>query len=190
MPTTTSKQGTSTTITGRKGSADSGPVVTLQARCYWVRAVESPSFHKCLQGFPEYITGHASMADYTMTGQLNIVNGQIVESIKGELLYSTVSPQTDSTFTKLTVTLSKSPNSYGTLAFSGNAVTWTIPFISRPNRAACFVCIGQKLFINPGPYAYNTPAGCADETARSLSHLPDCIDNDLADSLLQWHDCC
>jgi hypothetical protein len=107
------------------------------------------------------------MGDYTTAGQFNIVNGQLVELITGELLYAVVSPPADSTVTKLAVTFSKSPNTYGTFAFSGDAVTWTVPSISRPNIAAWLVCTGQQLFINLGPYAYNTPAECADETVST-----------------------
>jgi hypothetical protein len=108
------------------------------------------------------------MGNYTTAGQFNIVNGQLIELITGGLLYAVVLPQTDSMVTKLAVTFSKSPNTYGTFAFSGDAVTWTIPSISRPNSAAWLVCTDQQLFINLGPYAYNTPAGCADETVHSL----------------------
>ena len=169
-PTNTNEGSASTTVTG-SGSAGSGPGTTLQAGYYWIRAVESPNFHKYLQTSPEYATGIAIMGDYTTAGQFNIVNGQLFELITGGLLYAVVSPQTDSTVTKLAVTFSKTPNTYGTFAFSGDAVAWTISSISRPNSAAWLVCTGQQLFINLGPYAYNTPAGCADETVCCSLHL-------------------
>jgi len=181
-PTATSKGSASTTLTGG-GSAGSGPGTTLQSGCYWIRAVESPNFHKYLQTSPGYMTGIAIMGDYTTAGQFNIVNGQLVELITGGLLYAIVSPQTDNTVTNLAVTFLKSPNTYGTFAFSEDAVTWTIPSIDRPNSAAWLVCTGQQ-FINLGPYAYNTPAGCADETVRGSSHLTRHITNVVIDSLL------
>lgn len=170
--TTSSKSSVTTTTTGGGGSAGSGPGPTLQAGYYWIRAVEAPNFHKYLQTAPEYTTGIALMGDYTTAGQFNIVNGQLVELITGGLLYAVVSPQSNSTETKLAVTFSKSQNTYGTFAFSGDAVTWTIPSISRPNTAAWLVCTGQQLFINLGPYDYNTPAGCADETVYIRDTIP------------------
>jgi hypothetical protein len=166
---TTSKGSAPTTITGG-GNAGSGPGTTLQAGYYWIRAVESPNFI-VLAASPGYTIGIATMGDYTMAGQFNIVNGQLVELITGGLLYAVVSPHTDSTVTKLAVTFSKTPNTYGTFAFSGDAVTWIISSISRPNSAAWLVCTGQQLFINLGPYVYGTPAGCADETVRCSLHL-------------------
>jgi len=159
-PTTTTPVGSSTPT----GPAGSGPGTTLQSGYYWIRSVEAPNFHKYLQTSPVYTPGTAIMADYTTAGQFNIVNGQLVELVSGSLLYAVVSPQTDSSVTKLAVTFSTTQNTYGTFAFSGDAVTWTIPTITRPNTAAWLVCAQQQLFINLGAYDYDTPAGCADET--------------------------
>lgn len=64
----------------------------------------------------------------------------------------------------LAMTFNTTQNTYGTFAFSGDAVQWSIPTISRPNLSAWLVCANQQLFINLGPYDYNTPPGCADET--------------------------
>ena len=80
----TSKGGASTIITGG-GSAGSGPGITLQSGYYWIRAVESPNFHKYLQTSPKHTTGIAIMDDYTMVGQFNIINSQLVELITGGL---------------------------------------------------------------------------------------------------------
>lgn len=130
--------------------------------------MEDPNFHKYLQTSPQYATGTALLADYTTAGQFQIVNGQLVELIdaKGTLLYANVIPATDGTATKLAVTFSKTPNTYGTFSFSGDAVQWTVSGITRPNNSAWLVCNtpAKSLWINLGPYAYNTPAGCVDET--------------------------
>jgi hypothetical protein len=86
--------------------------------------------------------------------------------------------------TKIAMTFSKSLNTYITFAFSRDAATWTIPSISRPNGVAWLLCTSQQLFINLGPYAYNTPARCADETVRGSSHLSRHITKITVDSLL------
>lgn len=162
--------GTSTVTT--KGSAStempgSGPGTALQSGWYWIRAVEDPNFHKYLQTKPVYTTGTAILDSYTTAGQFNIIDGQLVELVTGANLYAVVEPQANSTVTKLAVTFSKTQNAYGTFAFSGDAVTWSISTITRPNVAAWLVCGNQQLFINLGSYAYLTPADCADETVSN-----------------------
>ena len=131
-----------------------------------LHAVESPNFHKYLQTNPTDTTGLAILDSPTTAGQFNIVSGQLVEVIdnKGTLLYANVLPQSDSSKTYLPVSFSTSKNTNGTFAFSGDAVTWTSPGVSRQNNAAWLVCANQQLFINLGAYGYMTPAGCADET--------------------------
>jgi hypothetical protein len=156
----------STTIPGSTPSG-TGPGSTLQSNYYWIRAVESPNFHKYLQTNPQYTTGTAILDSYTTAGQFNIVNGQLVELIdpsKGTLLYANVQQPADSSVNKLAVTFTTTPNTFGTFAFSGDAVQWSTPSINRPNLSAWLVCANQQLFINLGPYDYDTPAGCADET--------------------------
>lgn len=91
------------------------------------------------------------------------MSGQLVELVSGGLLYANVVPQ-NGTETKLAVTFNTTQNTYGTFAFSGDAVQWSISSISRPNPSAWLVCESQHLYINLGSYAYMTPAGCADET--------------------------
>jgi hypothetical protein len=81
----------STTVTGG-GSAGSGPGTTLQAGYYWVRAIESPNFHKYLQTSQEYTAGTAIMGDYTTAGQFSTANGQLVGLITSGFLYAVVSP--------------------------------------------------------------------------------------------------
>jgi hypothetical protein len=158
--TATSTGAASTTISG----GGSGPGTTLQSGYYWIRAVESPNFHKYLQTSPEYVSGIAIMDDYTTAGQFQIVSGQLVELISTGLLYLNVSPQTNSSETKLPVSFETTQNTYGTFAFSGDAVQWSISSIDRPNLSAWLVCTDQQLFINLGAYDYDTPSGCADET--------------------------
>ena len=144
----------------------------MQPNWYWIRAVESPNFHKHLQTDPEYTTGTAILDDHTTAGQFNIINGQLVELIdpaKGTQLYANVQQPADSSVTKLAMTFEATPNSFGTFSFSGGAVQWSVPSISRPNPSAWLVCAAQQLFINLGAYDYNTPAGCADETVSHSS---------------------
>jgi len=161
--TPTTNSGPSSTLSGG-GAAGSGPGTTLQSGYYWIRSVESPNFHHYLQTDPKYTTGEAIMGSYTSAGQFNIVSGQLVELVSGGTLYMNVSPQANSSETMLPVSFEKTQNSYGTFAFQGDAVTWTISSITRPNTAAWYVCAGEQLFINLGAYDYNTPSGCADET--------------------------
>jgi len=153
------------TTTGGSGSASTTyPGTTLQSGYYWIRAVESPNFHKYLQTSPEYVPGVAIMDDYTTAGQFQIVSGQLVELIEGGLLYANVVPSTNSSETKLAMTFNTTQNTYGTFDFSGDAVQWSVASITRPNLSAWLVCEDQQLYINLGNYDYLTPAGCADET--------------------------
>ncbi|TVY39880.1 putative mannan endo-1,4-beta-mannosidase F [Lachnellula subtilissima] len=161
---TTTGTGSTTPTSSSGSSPTNGPGTTLQAGYYWIRAVEDPNFHKYLQTDPEYEPGTALLADYTTAGQFQIVDGQLVELVTGGLLYAVVEPQANSTVVKLSVSFGSEMNTYGTFAFSGDAVQWSIPSISRPNLSAWLVCGSQTLWINLGAYAYMTPAGCADET--------------------------
>ncbi|MCJ1308222.1 hypothetical protein MMC25_001875 [Agyrium rufum] len=167
-PTKTTTTSVSTTIAGPTGSGPTGagPGNTLLPGYLWIRSVEAPNFHHYLQTNPEYTTGTAIMGDYTTAGQFNIVSGQLVELIdtKGTLLYANVAQQSSPSETTLPVAFSTTPNTYGTFAFQGDAVTWSVAGISRPNTAAWYVCTGEQLFINLGNYDYGTPATCADET--------------------------
>lgn len=157
----------STTTTAAVGPSTGYPGTTLQTGYYWIRAVEAPNFHQYLTTAPMYVAGTAILGNYTSAGQFQIVNGQLVELIAGGLLYANVEMQENSTVTKLGMTFEATQNTYGTFAFSGDAVQWTVPSINRPNPSAWLVCGGQQLFINLGNYDYLTPAGCADETVRS-----------------------
>jgi len=161
VSTPTTGNGATTVVSG--GGSTGYPGTTLQSGYYWIRAVESPNFHKYLQTAPEYEPGTAIMDDYTTAGQFQIVSGQLVELTSSSLLYANVAPLVG-TETKLAMTFNTTQNTYGTFAFSGDAVQWSIASISRPNLSAWLVCENQQLFINLGSYDYMTPAGCADET--------------------------
>jgi len=165
--TTTAVTGTGTsTSTGAAstGTPGSGPGTTLQSGYYWIRAVEAPNFHAYLQTSPEYTAGVAIMDSYTTAGQFQIVSGQLVQLTTAGLLYMNVETQANSSVTKLLTSFSTTQNTYGTFAFSGDAVQWSIPSISRPNLSAWLVCESQHLYVNLGAYDYLTPSGCADET--------------------------
>jgi hypothetical protein len=68
----------------------------------------------------------------------------------------------------LAMSFETTQNTYGTFAFSGDAVQWSVASINRPNLSAWLVCANQQLFINLGAYAYMTPTGCADETVSAF----------------------
>jgi hypothetical protein len=65
---------------------------------------------------------------------------------------------------KLATSFKTTKNTFGTFKYQGDTLTWSTPEISRPNEAAWYVCEDQELFINTGPYLYQTPAGCFDQT--------------------------
>lgn len=70
--------------------------------------------------------------------------------------------------TKLSVSFGATKNAYGTFVFSGDAVTWSVEGVKRPNLSAWLVCENKSLWVNLGNYDYMTPAGCADETVSGL----------------------
>ncbi|KAJ9137455.1 Cellulase [Pleurostoma richardsiae] len=137
---------------------------TLVEGQYWIRAVEAPNFHKYLQTSPANEPGVAILGDYGAAGQYNIVDGQLVEMTGGDALYMNVEKPVDFSQRNLATWFNKTKNTFGAFVFQGDAVTWSTPEIKRQNLAAWLVCKNQALFINTGAYAYQTPAGCADET--------------------------
>ncbi|ESZ98721.1 carbohydrate-Binding Module family 1 protein [Sclerotinia borealis F-4128] len=154
-----------TTVSATTTGVASYPGSTLQSGYYWVRAVESPNFHSYLQASSTAKPGTALLADRSTAGQYQIVSGQLVELIApNNFLYANVQPPANSSAVKLSMTFNTTQNTFGTFAFSGDAVTWSVASISRPNLSAWLVCGAQELWINLGSYAYLTPAGCVDET--------------------------
>jgi hypothetical protein len=176
--TRTTPPGSSTTTATRTttstGSGTGTYPTTLQSGYYWVRAVEAPNFHSYLQAAPTATPspgpGLAHLLSPKSAGQFNIINGQLVYYAPGgTLLYMWVENPADKTQRKLETGFGAEKNTYGTFAFQGDTVTWSVADIKRPNTAAWLVCgSGGQLYINTGAYAYDTPAGCADETV-SLS---------------------
>ncbi|APA06164.1 hypothetical protein sscle_01g009340 [Sclerotinia sclerotiorum 1980 UF-70] len=162
----TASSGTpTTTVPATTTGAASYPGVTLQSGYYWIRAVESPNFHSYLQASPTGKPGRALLADRSTAGQYQIVSGQLVQLVApNTFLYANVQPPASSSAVKLSMTFNTTQNTFGTFAFSGDAVTWSVASISRPNLSAWLVCGDQELWINLGNYAYLTPTGCVDET--------------------------
>ncbi|KAI5868362.1 hypothetical protein GGS23DRAFT_609013 [Durotheca rogersii] len=158
--------GSARTVVGpRQGSA--GPGDTLQAGWYWVRAVASPNFHKYLQTKPANAPGTAVLESYRTAGQYAVRDGQLVANTGSDgaaPLYLHVERPPDLKQRALATWFNVSRNDFGAFAFQGDALTWSAPDVRRENPAAWLVCKDQALFINTGPYAYQTPSGCADQT--------------------------
>ncbi|KAK7997387.1 hypothetical protein PG990_009861 [Apiospora arundinis] len=158
-------QPTGLEIVGDRRAA--GPGTTLQKGWYWIRAVAAPNYHKYLQTKPAVAAGTALLESYTSAGQFNVVDGQLVENTGdgGQPLYMWVEkPVSDFTQRTLATWFNTTKNPFGTFAFQGDALTWSAPEVKRQNLAAWLVCKNQALFINTGAYAYQTPAGCSDQT--------------------------
>ncbi|KAK8060089.1 hypothetical protein PG996_010019 [Apiospora saccharicola] len=146
-----------------------GPGTTLQKGWYWIRAVAAPNYHKYLQTKPAVAAGTALLESYTTAGQFNVADGQLVENTgDGQTapLYMWVEKPASSGSTPRTLAtwFNTTKNPFGAFAFQGDALTWSTPEVQRQNVAAWLVCKGQALFINTGAYAYQTPAGCSDQT--------------------------
>ncbi|KAF8610293.1 carbohydrate-binding module family 1 protein [Ceratobasidium sp. AG-I] len=167
-PTGTTVSATTTKATTTvTGGGTVGP--TLLPNYLWVRAVAAPNFHKYLQSFVPGTATDAVLGDASTAGQFALTGGQLIQlTPSGALLYANVEVRADTTVVKLKVSWKASSSTYGTFAFSGDALIWTVDGITRPNNAAWLACTdateGQVLYANLGPYAYNTPAGCADQT--------------------------
>ncbi|KAI1133221.1 hypothetical protein F5Y10DRAFT_289932 [Nemania abortiva] len=144
----------------------SGPGTTLQAGWYWIRAVVQPNYHKYLQTKPTNAAGTAILESYRTAGQFNVQDGQLVANTGagGAPLYLNVEKPADFTQRKLATWFNTTKNEFGAFVFQGDALTWSTPEVKRQNLAAWLVCANQALFINTGAYAYQTPAGCADQT--------------------------
>jgi hypothetical protein len=150
-------------------TAEAATPTTLVKGQYWIRAVASPNYHKYLQTKPANTPSVAILGSSKTAGQFSIVSGQLVEYTGGpdtSPLYLNVEKPADFTQRKLAVWFNATQNTFGTFAFSGDALTWSAPEVKRQNLAAWLVCEGQALFVNTGAYAYQTPAGCADQTVR------------------------
>jgi hypothetical protein len=143
-----------------------GVPTTLVSPWIWIRAVEAPNFHSYLQAKPTLTPGLAYMDSYTKAGQFQLVSGQVVMNTGsgGTPLYMNVEDPSDKTQRALHTYFNTTKNTYGSFAWSGDALQWTDPDVTRPNLSAWYVCGEQELYINTGAYAYDAPSGCADET--------------------------
>ncbi|KAK4112406.1 hypothetical protein N656DRAFT_779269 [Canariomyces notabilis] len=151
--------------------AADGPVstpspTTLQAGAYWIRAVAAPNYHKYLQTIPANVPGTAVLESHMTAGQFNIVDGQLVNKVSNPPLYMWVQEPADTANPPRTLAtwFNTTKNPFGTFAWQGDTLTWSVASIRRQNVAAWLVCAKQALFINTGAYAYQTPSGCADQT--------------------------
>lgn len=151
-----------------------GPGTTLQSGWYWVRAVVAPNYHKYLQTNPANQPGTAILESYTTAGQYKVEDGQLVANTGtgSAPLYLNVEKPADFTQRTLGTWFNATKNTFGTFVFQGDALTWSTPEVQRQNLAAWLVCTGQKLYINTGAYAYQTPSGCADQTVSSITLGP------------------
>ncbi|KAF8909619.1 hypothetical protein CPB84DRAFT_1743667 [Gymnopilus junonius] len=155
VPTTTPGSGTTTVPTGTTTTTAPSSTATLQTGYSFIRAVEDPNFHQYLRSETINTPGPAVLGDPSLAAQFQITNGQLTGDVK------------------LAVSWSTAPSPNGTFTWSGDTVEWSSPSVSRPQSNAWLVCpdaAGNKLlFVNLGPYDYNTPTGCADETIHAYT---------------------
>ena len=150
---------------------------TLLPSALWIRAVTAPNYHKYLQTKPANVPGPAVLDSHTTAGQFNIEAGQLVNKASTPPLYMWVEEPADKASPPRTLAtwFNTTRNPFGTFAFQGDTLAWSDPSVRRQNVAAWLVCAGQRLFVNTGAYAYQTPSGCADQTVSgSLSFVMIC----------------
>ncbi|KAF8416823.1 hypothetical protein EV426DRAFT_634917 [Tirmania nivea] len=151
--TTPSASLTSTTATPitPSGTAISPPVPTLTGVLDSRRGPTQFSLISPGNNSPVGAVGNAVLKSGNTAGQFNLKDGQLVQLISApgtpeQYLYGTVTQRTGTEKTLL------------------DTLQWSVSDISRPNNAAWLVCEDQNLYVNLGPYAYQTPTGCADQT--------------------------
>ncbi|KAJ7625106.1 hypothetical protein DFH06DRAFT_1273324 [Mycena polygramma] len=178
--TSTTPPATSTPVTSTPGTggsttvASTAPVssATLAPGYSFVRAVEDPNFHKYLQSEVLGTASTAVLGDYTQAAQFQVVDGQLIQNAGGTNLYAVVEPPANSAVVKLGMSWSKTPDTLGTFAFSGDSLEWSSPSVTRQQTNAWLVCpSGTTLlvYLNLGAYGYMTPTGCADETLNAYT---------------------
>ncbi|KAG6908901.1 hypothetical protein DXG01_002879 [Tephrocybe rancida] len=170
---TTSAGTTSGGTTPTTTTTATGGTTTLAPGYSFIRAVEDPNFHKYLQSEVLNTVSDAVLGSPSTAAQFQITNGQLIQNANGTPLYAVVEPRANSTVVKLKMSWSATPATAGTFVFSGDTVEWSIPTITRPQNNAWLVCPDTAghpdLYINLGPYSYQTPAGCADETIHAYT---------------------
>ncbi|KAF9467214.1 carbohydrate-binding module family 1 protein [Collybia nuda] len=170
-------QGTATTTPGGGGGTTtttaSGGSATLVPGWSFIRAVADPNFHKYLQSEVLSTASDAVLGSPSTAAQFQVTGGQLVQSVGGNKLYGVVESRADSTIMKLKLSWSTSPATSGTFNFSGDTLEWSNPAITRPQNNAWLVCPDAQghgdVYVNLGPYAYQTPAGCADQTIHGYT---------------------
>jgi len=169
----TTAGGGTTGGSGPTTTVPSGSSPTLAAGYSFIRAVEDPNFHKYLRSEVANTVSDAVLGDPNTAAQFQITGGQLIQNAGGSPLYAVVEARANSTVMKLKMSWSKTPATSGTFVFSGDTVQWSIPTIQRPQDNAWLICpdaAGNKdVYINLGPYSYQTPAGCADETIHAYT---------------------
>ncbi|KAJ2915746.1 hypothetical protein MD484_g4674, partial [Candolleomyces efflorescens] len=176
-PTPTTPIPTPTTTPNPTVSVPSAPsgTPTLVNGYSFVRAVTDPNFHKYLRSETWGTPGDAILGDYMTSALFRVVNGQLIQGVEGQqtLLYAVVEPKTDSAAKKLKVSWSATPATSGSFRWSGDTLEWSDPAISRPQNNAWLVCPdaqgNRDVYINLGPYSYQTPAGCNDHTIHAYT---------------------
>ncbi|KAF9260680.1 hypothetical protein L218DRAFT_567803 [Marasmius fiardii PR-910] len=165
------------TTTGGGGGGTStttatGGTATLAPGNSWIRAVVDPNFHKYLRSEISGTASDAVLGEPSDAAQFQVTSGQLVQ-MGSSKLYAIVEALTDPTTKKLKVSWSTSPATSGAFDFSGDTLEWSNPTISRPQNNAWLVCPdtdgNRDLYINLGAYAYQTPAGCADQTIHAYT---------------------
>ncbi|TBU24276.1 hypothetical protein BD309DRAFT_650368 [Dichomitus squalens] len=178
VPTTTTVPSTSGGSSPTSTSTSPSGTVTLIPGYSFIRAVEDPNFHQYLRSEVQNTASDAVLGDPSTAAQFQITSdGQLIQILPdGSNLYAAVEARANSTVMKLKMSWQTTPASgdnAGTFMWSGDTVEWSIPTISRPQLNAWLVCpdaAGNKdVYVNLGPYDYDTPAGCADETIHAYT---------------------
>ncbi|KAL9709278.1 hypothetical protein Ac2012v2_007632 [Leucoagaricus gongylophorus] len=170
-PSTTTAPGSGGPSTTTTASGGSG---TLVPGYSFIRAVVDPNFHKYLRSEIKNTASLAVLGEPADAAQFQITNGQLVQNEGEVLLYAVVEPFFNgSGQNKLAVSWSESPAAAGDFSWSGDTLLWSDVNVTRPQTNAWLVCpdsTGNRLlYVNLGPYGYQTPAGCADQTIHAYT---------------------
>ncbi|KAG8832498.1 hypothetical protein FRC17_001222 [Serendipita sp. 399] len=166
--TTSSVRGVTTT----SSAVESGG--TLIPGNSYIRGVEAPFFHLYLQSEAGGTTpGDAILASYMTAAQFQVTGGQLIMNPTGSSkLYGQVA-RPASGDVKLKVTWATTQSTFGTFSWSGDTLLWSDPSVTRSQNNAWLGCTdsGGKvdLYVNLGPYGYNTPSGCSDQTIHAYT---------------------
>ncbi|KAH8823918.1 carbohydrate-binding module family 1 protein [Flagelloscypha sp. PMI_526] len=163
--------GTPTTTTTTTTTSPSGSAPTLVAGYGFIRSVEDPTFHKYLRSEVSGTASDAVVGDYTTAALFKIDGGQLIQYPSN--LYGVVEAKTSTDQVKLKLSWSKTAPSGAYFSWSGDTLLWINPNVTRPQSNAWLVCADSAgnldVYVNLGPYAYNTPAGCSDSTIHEYT---------------------